>query len=115
MFSNPEPPASVRRSEVYSAWPVPVAMAAFPWPMSSAPTLRDSRAMPPVPLPRTLSFLEERDDKYDSRASRWHRTQLSWVRRSERASARTRRNSSNNNAKVNEADEEAAGRELEVG
>ena len=51
MFSNPEPPpVDGRRSEMYSAWPVqPVyAMAAFPFPMSSAPTLRDSRAMPPT-------------------------------------------------------------------
>ena len=40
--------------------------------------------LPPVPIPRTLSFLEERDEKYDSRASKWHRTRLRWVRKSER-------------------------------
>ena len=112
MYSNPEP--VMRRREVYSGWPVPVAMAAFPWPMSSAPTLRDSTAMPAIRVPRTLSFLEERDDKYDSRASRWHRTRLSWVRRSERATATARMRNNSNNARVNEADEEA-GRMLEVG
>ena len=49
-------------------------------------TSRES-ALPPVPIPRTLSFLEERDEKYDSRASKWHRTRLKWVRKSERRAA----------------------------
>ena len=119
MFSHPEQqqPTGRMGEEVYCAWPVPaagLAMAAFPcWPVSAAAhaaALRPaSRWMPAVRPPRSLSFLEERDDKYDSRASRWHRTRLSWVRRSERPSAAARRRSVCNV----EADEEAAGRELE--
>ena len=116
MFSNPEQQQPTgRMGEVYCAWPVPPAgpaLAAFPFPLSAAahaaPLRPASRWLPAVRPPRSLSFLEERDDKYDSRASRWHRTRLSWVRRSERPSVVVRRRSV-----CTEADEEAAGRELE--
>jgi hypothetical protein len=57
--------------EVYSTSSPPF-LPAFPLPMCLMPSL--FRPLPTVPRPRSLSFLEEKDEKYESRASRWRHT-----------------------------------------